>query len=257
MNAGSSHMSVLGRYVVFAYGLVSYAVFLVAFLYSIGFVGNFVVPKSIDSGDTTQAAMALLIDILLLAGFALQHSIMARPAFKKWWTQFIPSAAERSTYVLLTSLWLLLLFWLWEPLTTPIWQIENTVVASLLHALFWLGWLIVFVGTFLIDHFELFGLKQVYWNLRGNEMPFTSFKTPLLYRFIRHPIMLGFVIAFWAAPSMSLGHLLFAVLTTAYIVVAIQLEERDLVAYHGEAYKAYQRDTSMLIPLPRIRSSRR
>jgi protein-S-isoprenylcysteine O-methyltransferase Ste14 len=257
MNARAAQSSILGRWAIFVYGLLCYPIFLVAFLYSIGFVGNLVVPKSIDSGGTFQGATAILIDVLLLAGFALQHSVMARPAFKKWWTQFVPAAAERSTYVLLTSLWLLLLFWLWQPLTTSIWQIENAVVASFLHALFWLGWLLVLVSTFLIDHFELFGLKQVLCNLRGREIPSTSFKNPLLYRVVRHPIMLGFVIAFWATPSMTLGHLLFALLTTAYILIAIQIEERDLVAHLGEQYQAYQRSTSMLIPVPRIRSPRK
>lgn len=247
--ATSSSTSVgAGRALALAYGALSYAVFLVAFLYAIGFVGNLIVPKTIDSGVPRPLPEALIVNVLLLGAFAFQHSIMARPAFKKWWTKIIPRPIERSTYVLLASLVLLLLYWQWRPMPTPIWVVKNSVGQTLLQAIFFIGWLIVFLGTFMINHFDLFGLRQVYLNLRNREYTDLGFRIPGFYKFVRHPIMLGFLIAFWATPVMTVGHLLFAIATTGYIFIALQLEERDLVHYFGEQYQEYRRKTSMLIP---------
>lgn len=241
----------MGRTLAFAYGAVSYLIFFVTFLYAVGFVGNLVVPKSIDSGDPASSfGSALLINILLLSIFAIQHSVMARPAFKRWWTQFVPKPVERSTYVLLASLALILLFWQWRPMTAVVWNIENAIGLYLLLALFFLGWVMVLLSTFMINHFDLFGLRQVYLYQKGQEYTDLGFRTPFLYGFVRHPIMLGFIVAFWATPRMTTGHLLFAIVTTVYILVAIQLEERDIVAAHGEAYEDYRRQVSMLVPLP-------
>ncbi|MBK8025371.1 MAG: isoprenylcysteine carboxylmethyltransferase family protein [Chloroflexi bacterium] len=237
-----------GGVLAFLYGLVSYAVFLVAFLYAIGFVGNFVVPKSIDSGFAPPAEEAILVNVLLLGVFAFQHSIMARPAFKRMWTRLVPKSIERSTYVLFASLALLLLYWQWRPLPALVWSVDHPAGRGLLYGLFFVGWGIVFLGTFMINHFDLFGLRQVYLKLRSREYRDLGFRTPFFYRFLRHPIMLGFIIAFWAAPVMTVGHLLFAVATTAFILIAIQLEEHDLVGYFGDQYREYRRKTPMLIP---------
>jgi protein-S-isoprenylcysteine O-methyltransferase Ste14 len=239
------------RFLTLGYGLVVYAIFLGAFLYAIGFVGDMVVPKTIDNGDVTSVLAAVVINLVLLSIFALQHSVMARPPFKRWWTMFVPLAIERSTYVLLASLALILIFWQWRPLPMVIWQVENPLAASMLVGLSFVGWLIVLVSTFLINHFELFGLQQVLHHLRGHKSPPASFKAPLLYKFVRHPIYLGFIIAFWATPIMTSGHLLFAAVTTAYIFVGIMLEERDLVAHFGIEYQQYRAKVGMLIPLPR------
>lgn len=241
------------RLAIFIYGVLSYLVFLASFLYAIGFVGNFLVPKSIDTGTATGPVVAVIVNLILLGLFALQHSIMARPGFKRWWTRLIPPAAERSTYVLLSSLLLFLLYWLWQPLPAPVWSLENPVAVYLLWALFALGWLIVLLSTFMIDHFDLFGLKQVWLQLRGRDYTPPPFHCPALYRVVRHPIMLGFVIAFWATPQMSVGHLLFALATTAYIVIGVWLEERDLVRAHGQQYRDYRQRVPMLLPF-RIRS---
>lgn len=237
------------RFLAFAYGVAAYFVFLVAFLYAIGFVGNFIVPKSIDSGGSSSLSEALLIDVLLLGLFAIQHSVMARPAFKKWWITIVGSVIERSTYVLLSSLALMLLYWQWRPITSVVWQAENETVVSILSGLYFAGWLIVLLSTFMVNHFDLFGLKQVSENLLRKEQQEVGFKTNLLYKIVRHPIMLGFVIAFWATPVMTLGHLVFSLTTTAYILVAIKyLEERDLLKAHGEVYQEYQKKVPMIIP---------
>jgi methanethiol S-methyltransferase len=238
----------VGSLLALAYGLFSYTVFLVAFLYAIGFVGNLVVPKSINSGAERPLQEALIVNVLLLGAFAIQHSVMARPGFKKRWTKIIPKPIERSTFVLIASLLLLLLFWQWRPIPMTIWVVENSFGQLLLQAIYFLGWLIVFFGTFMINHFDLFGLRQVYLNLRNREHTELGFRTPGFYKFVRHPIMLGFLIAFWATPTMTAGHLLFAVATTGYILIALQLEERDLVNYFGDQYRHYRQKTSMLIP---------
>jgi protein-S-isoprenylcysteine O-methyltransferase Ste14 len=241
----------MARLISLLYGIAAYLLFFVVFLYSIGFVGNWLVPKSIDSGSEGSLVPSLLVNFILLGVFAVQHSVMARPGFKRWWTQIVPEAIERSTYVLLSSLALALLFWQWQPLPDVVWDVKNPAGALVLCGLFWAGWLIALTSTFMINHFDLFGLRQVYLNLRGEKYTNVNFKILGLYKLARHPIMLGFVIAFWATPRMTVGHLLFAVATTAYIVIALQLEERDLVASIGDDYMQYKKQVSMLLPLPR------
>ena len=243
------------RVSVFLYGVIAYVFFLGVFLYAIGFVGNLWVPKSIDSAVTDPTGRALLINALLLGLFAIQHTIMARPAFKAILTKLIPQAAERSTFVLLTNLVFVLLFWQWRPLGGTVWEVDSGLGTAILEGLFWLGWLIVLVSTFLIDHFDLFGLKQVTRYLLKKEPHRPQFREHSLYKVVRHPIMLGFIIAFWAAPVMSTGRLLFAALSTAYILVGITFEERDLIKFHGERYLEYARRVPMLIPFWKSRRS--
>jgi len=238
----------VGRLIAFLYGIAAYLVFFVTFLYAVGFVSGFIVPKTIDSGAAASVTEAAIIDLLLMSLFAIQHSVMARPQFKQWWTQFVPKTIERSTYVLLASLALALLLWQWRPLPMVVWQIAEPHLALAMTVLGFVGWLLVLSSTFLINHFELFGLHQVASNLTGRAMAAPRFRTPLFYKVVRHPIYLGFIIAFWAAPMMTAGHLLFAAVTSAYIVVGIWLEERDLVELFGEEYRRYRARVSMLIP---------
>jgi protein-S-isoprenylcysteine O-methyltransferase Ste14 len=239
------------------YGVAAYAIFLATFLYAIGFVGNLVVPKSIDiAAGAAPSAEALIVNVLLLGLFALQHSVMARPAFKRWWTKAIPAAVERSTYVLFASLALILLFAQWRPISAPIWSVHHPLGVMALTAIFWLGWTLVLISTFLIDHFELFGLKQVFARLAGRKLPPPTFKTPLFYRRIRHPIYLGFLLAFWATPTMTAGHLLFTLAISGYILTGIWLEERDLIEQFGDQYRRYREQVGMLLPRRRFGARR-
>jgi protein-S-isoprenylcysteine O-methyltransferase Ste14 len=240
----------MGKLLQMAYAIVAYIVFLGAFLYAIGFVGDVLVPKGIDTGAPSPWPVALAVDAALLGLFAVQHSVMARPAFKRWWIRIVPAGAERSTYVLFSSLILILLFWQWRPLGTPLWALSGPA-AQLVMALCALGWLVVLASTFMLSHFQLFGLSQAYASLRDRAVEAIPFHTPMLYGLVRHPIMLGFIIAFWAAPVMSLGHLVFAVSTTLYILAALQFEEADLMAAFGAKYADYRRSTPMLIPFTR------
>jgi protein-S-isoprenylcysteine O-methyltransferase Ste14 len=240
--------SQIGRFTAFLYGLVAYAAFFVTFLYAVGFVEGLLVPKDIDTGTAVPMSEALVVDLLLLSLFAVQHSVMARKQFKRWWTQFVPASVERSTYVLAASLALALLLWQWRPLPDMIWEVTDPQVAAAITGLSLLGFVLVLTSTFLINHFELFGLHQVVNNLTGREMPEQKFRTPFLYGFVRHPLYLGFIIAFWAAPVMTLGHLMFAAVTTAYIFVGIFLEERDLIDLFGDEYRRYRKTASMIIP---------
>ena len=240
------------RTLVFVYGVVSYAFFFATFLYAVGFVGGFGVPHSIDSAADSPLGVAVLIDVLLLAVFALQHSVMARPAFKRWWTRIVPEPAERSTYVLASSLALILLFWQWRPIGGVVWQVDHPLGQAVLYGLFAAGWLTVLVTTFLINHFDLFGLRQVWLHLRGKPYRPLGFVTPGPYRHVRHPLYVGWLLAFWATPTMTAAHLLFALTTTAYILIAIRFEERDLGDAYGEQYAAYRRSVPMLVPRPRL-----
>ncbi|WP_299525999.1 methanethiol S-methyltransferase [uncultured Lutibacter sp.] len=240
--------------IIFLYGIVAYLVFLIAFLYAIGFVGNIFVPKSINSGSETNLISSIFINVILLSVFALQHSIMARPMFKKWLTTIISQAMERSTYILLSSLALILIFWQWQPITTIVWEVESKIAFAVLTGIFFLGWLIVLLSTFMINHLELFGLAQIFDNLKNRQTLNPKFQTNYLYKLVRHPIMLGFLIAFWATPLMTMGHLLFSVITTIYIFIAVKyLEEKDLRKAIGEKYETYQNEVPMFIPFTKIK----
>lgn len=233
------------------YAVVCYTIFLVAFLYAIGFVGNFIVPRSIDVSPVSfDTGMAVLVNLALLSVFAIQHSVMARPGFKAWWTKIVPSHVERSTYVILTSVILLGIFWFWAPITAVVWSVETPLLRNVIWGVFALGWLTVLLSTFMINHFDLFGLQQVYLYLNGKGPRPHKFQKNFLYKLVRHPIMSGFIIAFWAAPTMTVGHLLFAAVTTAYIFVGTKLEERDLVTYLGPEYVEYQRKVPPFFPMP-------
>jgi methanethiol S-methyltransferase len=232
------------------YGVVAYGITLIALLYLIGFTGNLVVPKSIDSGAAGPLLQSAIIDTLLIGLFAIQHSVMARAGFKRWWTRIVPPSVERSTYVLFASFALLLLYWQWQPIPTPVWTVQDPIAASALDGIFWLGWVVLVVSTFLLNHFELFGLSQGFARLFGKQLSDGKFRTPLLYRYIRHPIYLGVLLAVWATPVMTAGHLLFAVVITGYILIGIQLEEHDLIQQFGNQYRRYRRHAAMLIPIP-------
>lgn len=238
----------MGRLFAFFYGLAAYVTFFCTFLYAIGFVSGFMVPKTIDTGPIVPPGTAVAVDLILMSIFAVQHSVMARRQFKEWWTQIVPKSVERSTYVLFASLALALLFWQWRPIPALLWHISDPHIATMVTALSFIGWFIVLTSTFLINHFELFGLHQVANHLVDRPMPEQRFRTPLYYRFVRHPIYLGFVIAFWSTPTMTAGHMLFAAVTTAYILVGILLEERDLVAAFGNEYRQYRNRVPMLLP---------
>ena len=238
----------MGRLLSFLYGLIAHAGFLAAFLYFVGFLANVGVPKSIDSGEVGPFGQALLINVLLLAIFGIQHSVMARPGFKEKWTKIVPSHLERSTYVLTSDLLVVLIFWQWRPMTGVIWQVENPVGTTVLWALFGLGWLFLVLASSMINHFDLFGTRQVYLHLRGKDYAPLEFKTRGFYNYIRHPLMVGWITAFWATPHMTVGHLVFAIGTTVYILIAIPIEERDLLHFHGEVYAAYRRRVSKLLP---------
>jgi protein-S-isoprenylcysteine O-methyltransferase Ste14 len=236
------------------YAAISYAIFLAAFLYAIGFVGNLWVPKGIDGPPGTAGQLgAFMVDCALLGLFAIQHSVMARSGFKRWWTRIVPAAVERATYVLLSSLLLALVFVAWQPMPATVWDVQGSRAGSILLALCALGWLVVLLSTFMISHFELFGLTQVWRHLRGRAPAANGFREVLFYRFVRHPIMLGFIVAFWATPHMTVGHLLFALLTTGYILVGVHLEERDLLNAFGSTYAHYRRRVPMLVPFLRNR----
>ena len=238
----------LTRTLFFAYGAVSYLIFFGTFLYAIGFIGNIGVPTSLDRAPRDPWLVALAVNAGLLALFAVQHSVMARPWFKRRWTRIVPKPIERSTYVLFSSLALILLFWQWRPLGGVVWSVEDPVGRAVLYGLFAFGWGLVLVATFLIDHFDLFGLRQVWLYLIGKPYTARELCTPWLYRYVRHPLYVGWFFAFWATPTMTISHLVFAVATTAYILIAIQFEERDLVREHGAAYEDYRRRVPMLIP---------
>ena len=232
------------------YGVVAYGFTLVALLYLIGFVGNVIVPKSIDSGTAGPLLQSVIVDTMLIGLFAIQHSVMARQGFKRWWTRIVPPSVERSTYVLFASFALLILYWQWQPIPAPVWTVHNPTAASVLEGIFWLGWVVLVASTFLISHFELFGLAQVFGRLFGKPVADAKFRAPLLYRHVRHPIYLGVLLAVWATPAMTVGHLQFAMLITGYILIGIQLEERDLIRQFGDQYRRYRQRAAMLVPLP-------
>jgi protein-S-isoprenylcysteine O-methyltransferase Ste14 len=244
----------LGRVTAFLYGVFCYVAFLASFLYAVGFLGNFGVPKSIDSGPQMPLGYALAINLALLGLFAVQHSVMARPWFKSVWACVVPPVVERSTYVLFSSLALLLLFWKWEPMGGVVWSVDNLYGRGVITALYAMGWLVVLIATFLINHFDLFGLRQVWFYLKGEPYQPLKFGTPGLYKLVRHPLYVGWLMVFWSAPVMTVAHLVFALMTTAYILVAIQFEERDLMRLHRE-YVEYKKSVPMLIPVGRSKEA--
>ena len=244
----------MGRIISFLYGVIAHAGFLVILLYLIGFLGNFLVPKSIDSGQVGPVGQALIINLILLGIFGIQHSVMARSGFKQWWTRIVPQHIERSTYVMISNLLVVLLLWQWQPMVGVVWNVEHPVGTAIFWGLFGLGWLVLVLASFMINHFDLFGTRQVYLYLRGKDYTILEFKTKGFYKYIRHPLMIGWIIAFWSTPHMTVGHLVFAVGTTVYILIAIQIEERDLVRFHGEAYESYRRKVSMLLPFKKKNS---
>ena len=241
------------RLLAFLYGVICYLIFLATFLYLIGFIGNLLVPKSVDSGIPGSFVLALMTNLVLIGIFGIQHSVMARPGFKQWWKRFMPPPIERSSYVLFASLALILMFWLWKPITLEVWHIHMPAAVAALWVMFALGWFVVLSCTFLIDHFDLFGLRQVYLNLKQRSYSPVGFREPFFYRLVRHPLMLGFIISFWAAPVMTVGRLVFAAGMTGYILIALQFEERDMVTYFGEEYRKYRQRVPMLVPWHRRR----
>jgi len=247
-----SEAAAMKRFLFLAYGLLAYLLFVAVFLYAVGFVGDIVVPKAIDDGPIVPPSTAIVVDVLLLGMFAVQHNIMARPRFKEWWTQFLPRPIERSTYVAAASLLLMLLFWQWRPLPGVVWHVDNGVGRGVLWVLFFVGWATVLYSSCVIDHFELFGLRQVWLYFTGREYTTAPFSERSLYRWVRHPLMFGFILAFWSAPTMTWGRLLVATVTTVWILIAIQIEERDLEDLLGEPYRRYRKRTPMLIPGLRI-----
>ncbi|HEY1879772.1 MAG TPA: isoprenylcysteine carboxylmethyltransferase family protein [Caulobacteraceae bacterium] len=238
----------MSRVLALVYGVLVYALFFVSFVYAIGFVDDLLVPKTIDSGTPGGLVAAVVIDLLVLGVFAIQHSVMARPAFKRGWTRVVPKPVERSTYVLFATAALILIMWAWSPIPAVVWSVGHGRLAMAITALSLLGWGTVLISTFLINHFELFGLRQVWANFNGREIPTATFREPLFYKMVRHPIYLGFLIAFWAAPTMTVGRLIFAVGTTLYMLIGIWFEERDLVTYFGDTYLEYRRRVTMIIP---------
>ena len=238
----------MSRFIILIYGCAAYVLFLATFLYAIGFVGDIPSLKTIDSAETSDLWSAIPIDVVLLGLFAIQHSVMARRGFKRWWTKIVPPSAERSTFVLAASIVLALLIWQWRPILDPVWVVTDSRAVMALDAVFWAGWALLLVSTFLINHFELFGLEQVVAQAIDRRMPEPAFKTPGVYRYVRHPIYLGFVLAFWATPTMTAGHLLFAIMTTGYILLGIFFEERDLIAQFGDRYRRYRTEVGMLVP---------
>jgi methanethiol S-methyltransferase len=240
----------MGGILAVLYGVVAYVMFLVTFTYAIAFVGNIIVPKTIDSGTPGPLMEALIVNVVVLGIFAVQHSVMARQGFKRVWTRIVPQSVERSTFVVFATAAVALLLWQWRPMPDVIWSVQDPIAVGVIHGVFWLGWGILLLSTFLLNHFELFGLRQVLARLMGWKLPEPQFRTPLLYKRVRHPLYLGFVLGFWAAPTMTMGHLLFAVATTGYILIGIFFEERDLINMFGDQYRNYRRQVSMLIPLP-------
>ncbi|MEB3020796.1 methanethiol S-methyltransferase [[Mycobacterium] crassicus] len=247
----------MARYLALVYGALNYLGFLAVFLYLIGFVGNFVVPRSVDHGPPAPVGLAIVIDVALVALFGVQHSVMARPGFKRWLTRVLPESIERSTYVLASNLVLALLFWQWRPIPTTIWNLTMPAERTVLWGLFWIGWAVALASTFMISHVDLVGLRQVYLAWQGRAYSHVGFHARALYRVVRHPLMLGFVFAFWATPTMTAGHLLFAVAATGYILIAVQFEERDLIAALGDEYLRYRRQVPMIVPVRRRGALRR